>query len=523
MPSLIGVLLLLNQVINMNQSLNSTPQSWAYLPSLPKKEQKQLLRVFWLIALGLVAYELFLVKNTPFVSKLAAVSITTAALWPNYLWCSGRAKGMPIFPFFALTHIWTYALPLVTHHPTVLTYSVESHLFASLTVSGFLILGTSIWFSLVKSAPRTPKYYRTLTNQKGNAFFFLILVAGVFFNVSIYGNWGWLSLIQGGLFTAVRAGILGLNALATFVLSYQLGNKELTKVQSTLFIFLVVAYMVTNSLGYLLVGAASTFVLAVVAFTISRKRVPIILIVIFFLCFSFLHYGKGQMRAKYWGSPEYNLQPWEYPTRYSEWIGYSLEYINKQNKQDDLPSKEEKKASFFERASVLQMLLLAQNKSPDTIPYLYGKTYSILPELLVPRILNPNKIWAQEGTSLLSIHYKLQTREQTLSTTIGWGLLAESYANFGVIGCAGLAIVLGTAYGRATRWSINAPILSVQSLFAVMMMSFAFQSEFSAGVYVAALSQSSTVLTGIALFLMQKQRVPSYNLPLGRITYTNYG
>ncbi|MBD2452889.1 hypothetical protein H6G80_02070 [Nostoc sp. FACHB-87] len=508
----------------MNQSINSTPQSWSYLPSIPKKEQKQLLRVFWLIALGLVSYELFLVKDTPFVSKLAAVFITAAALWPNYLWCSGQAKGMPIFPFFALTHIWTYSLPLVTHHPTVLTYSLESHLFASLTVTGFLIISTSIWFSLIKSPPRTPKYYRTLTNKKGNAFFFLILLAGVFFNISIYGNWGWLSLIQGGLFTALRAGILGLNALATFVLSYQLGNKELTKQQSISFIFLLVAYMVTNSLGFLLVGAASAFLLAVVAFTISRKKVPIIAILIVLICLSFLHYGKGPMRAKYWGTTtSYYLQPWEYPTRYAEWIGYSLEYINKQNKQDDFSTDEEKKASFFERASVMQMLLLSQKKSPEPIPYMYGETYTILPELIVPRILNPNKIRAHEGTSLLNIHYKLQTREQSLTTTIGWGLLAESYANFGLMGCAGLAIILGTVYGKATRWSINAPILSVQSLFAVMMMSFAFQSEFSAGVYVAALSQSSTVLAGIALVLMQKQRVPRYAFPPVTANYPYYG
>lgn len=506
-----GVLPLPDKVIIMNQSINSTPQSWSYLPSLPKKEQKQLLRVFWLIALGLVFYELFLVKDTPFVSKLGAVSVTVAALLPNYFWCSGRAKGMPIFPFFALTHIWTYGLPLVTHHPTVLSYSLENQLFASLTVAGFLIIGTSVWFSFVKSAPRTPKYYRSLGNRKGNKFFFFILIVGIFFNVSFYGNWDWVSLINGGLFTAIRAAILGLNALATFVLAYQLGNKELNKLQSILFILLLSAYMITNSLGYLLVGASSSFLLAVIAFTISSKKVPIIPIIIVLVCVSLLHYGKGEMRHKYWGTKEYYVQPWEYPTRYAEWIGYSIDYVSRQNQDENLSNQTEEKESFFERASVIQMLLLAQTKSPEPIPYMYGETYAIIPELLVPRIFNQNKIRSHEGTALLNIHYKRQTREQTLTTTIGWGLLAESYANFGLMGCGGLAIILGTAYGKATRWSINAPILSVQSLFSVLMMSFAFQSEFSAGVYVAALYQSSTVLTFIAFFLMKKQRVSSYS------------
>ncbi len=487
----------------MNQLLPTSNQP-AFLPNLAHLQRRQLLKVFWLVALGLFIYELFWAETSSLVTNFGSILITAAALLPSYLWCSGKALGMPIFPLFALTYIWTYALPLVTKHPKVITYSSESHLFASVTVAGFLVLGTIIWFKFVKSPPPLPKSYRALNSQKGDVFFLFVLGISVLFNVANTGGWLFV-FVYGGLFTAVRAAILGLTVLATFVLAYKLGTQELSKPKSQLFLILLIAYMVTNAVSLLLVGAASTFVVATVAFILGRQKIPILPIVIALVCLSFLHYGKAEMRSKYWfqAQPAY-VQVWQYPNWFAEWAGYTWDYFNK---QDDL-SISSKKQSFLERSSVIHLFLLAQDKSPESIPYLHGKTYTILPQLLVPRILNPNKIRSHEGTYLLNIHYGLQTREATYTTTIGWGLLAESYANFGLLGCAGLAIVLGTAYGKVTRWSINAPILSVQSLFAVLFLAYAFQTEWSAGVYVAALAQSSVVIGGIVVFLMQTYWMP---------------
>ena len=136
---------------------------------------------------------------------------------------------------------------------------------------------------------------------------------------------------------------------------------------------------------------------------------------------------------------------------------------------------------------------------------MYGETYAILPQVIVPRIFNSSKIRTTEGTHMISVHYKLQTYEQTLTTSISWGLLPEAYANFGLAGCAGLAIVLGWGYGKVCRWSINAPILSAQSLFSILMITFALQTEWTASVYVAALYQSSIVVGGIVICFTKKR------------------
>jgi len=490
----------------MFSNLEHAPQQLAFLPPLLQNNQRQLLKAFWLIALGLFLFELFWSATSSLVTNLSAILITAAALLPSYLWCSGRALGMPIFPFFALTFIWTYALPLVSNHPKVATYSSASHFFASCTVAGFLGLGTLIWFQFVKSTPLPPKSYRALSSHKGVVFFLWVMVAGVLFNMCFVGGWFFL---DGGAFSIVRGAILGLTALATFVLAYQLGTQELSKTQASLFLFLLVAYMITNTIGLLIIGAASTFLVATIAFIIGRQKIPILTILIVLVCLSVLHYGEGEMRAKYWFSGQTTfVQPWEYPAWYTEWTGYSFKFLDEQN---NLPKSQER-VSLFQRSSVIHLLLLAQDKSPDTLPFLYGQTYAILPQLLVPRIFNSNKIRSHEGTYLLNIHYGLQSRQDTFTTTIGWGLLAESYANFGLLGCGGLAIVLGVAYGQSTRWSLNTPILSAPSLFAVLMMTFAFQTEWTAGVYVAALFQSSMVLGGIVVFLMKSYWMQ--NLPI---------
>ncbi|WP_017314705.1 hypothetical protein [Mastigocladopsis repens] len=493
----------------MTEFLETTSQQLVLLSTRPQQNRRQLLRAFWLVALGLFVFELFWTETSSLVTNFGAILITAASLLPSYLWCLGRAQGMPIFPFFSLTFIWTYALPLVSNHPQVVTYSSASHLFASCTTAGFLGLGTFIWFQFVKSAPLLPKSYRALSSHKGKVFFLWVLAAGVLFNMYFVGGWFFL---DGGVFAIVRGAILGLNALAAFVLAYLLGTQELSQGQARLFLFLLVANMITNAVGLLLVGTASTFLVATVAFIIGRRKIPVLPILIVLVCLSLLHAGKAEMRAKYWFSGQYTfVQPWEYPTWYAEWAGYSLNYLNQD--PESLPDSQ-RKQSFLERSSVIHLLLLAQDKSPDTTSFLHGETYAILPQILVPRILNPNKIRSHEGTYLLNIHYGLQTREATFTTTIGWGLLAESYANFGLLGCAGLAIVLGVTYGQSTRWSLNMPILSARSLFAVLMMTFAFQTEWTAGVYVAALFQSSVVLGGIVVFLMKFQSLVRMNTEL---------
>ena len=479
----------------MTQVLEAFPVQWS------RQRQDQLLGVFWCGAVVLLLYEIYGVESVSILSRASAILITIAALIPFYLWSSGRALGMPVFPMFALTFIWTYAFPLISNHPVVITYAPQSHLFAAVTVAGTILLGTWVWYRFVSTIPEQPPYFRALGVRKGDQFFLIALASSVVFNICNAA--GWLT-ITGPVFAIIRNSTLGLTAISTFVLCYRLGTRSLSQRQSNLLIGLILCFVMTDALSFLLIGTASIAMIGVAAYTIGRKRVPLIVIAICFALLTFLNYGKSDIRGKYWFSDvQPNVVPWEYPALYSEWIDFSWKFVQKREHKET-----EEDRSFAQRASVIQMLLLAQDLSPQKLPYLNGATYAIIPQILVPRIFVENRIRSQEGTHMLSVHYELQTEEATQTTSISWGLLAEAYGNFGLFGCAGLAVVMGAFYGKATQFSITAPLLSLRSLFTILLVTFAFQTEWTAGTYLAALAQSSYLLVGIAIVFMENYRVP---------------
>lgn len=472
---------------------------YAVFPYLRQRSSKQLLVAFWLLMIGLLGYIFGFAPTSDFSLNLVSGLITVCALSPSYFWCSGRAQGMPIFPLFSLSFIWTYALPLVTPNPGVEAYAVSERIYAGCTAAGFLALSTFVWFQFVKSAPPMPPVYRALDNRRGTQFFLNCLGGSVLFNIAMAGRWFSTDFSS---FSILRNVVIALTALSAFVLAYRFGNEELSKRQSTLLIVFLVGFGISSAVNLLLISTATTSLGAIAAYVIGRKRIPIVTILVLVVCLSFLHAGKDNMRAQYWSEDQtFQLQVWDYPAFYMEWSGYASKSFFK---SEDSLEPEEDEQSFLERSSIIQMLLLTQTNSPERIPFMNGNTYAILPQLIVPRILNPQKLRSHEGTYRLNVHYGRQTYEEALRSTIAWGLLAEAYANFGLLGCVGLAVVLGGLYGYAARWSINAPILSIQSLFAVLMLTFALQSEWTAGVYVASFFQYCVVLMGIAVVLMRR-------------------
>lgn len=480
----------------MTSQLEITPETLIDQSAILRQEQRQLLKPFWLAVTVLFLVEAYTLKSSSVLSIIGAILIACAALFPFYLWCSGKALGMPIFPIFALTYLWTHALPLVSTHPRIIIHSPNQRLSTSFTVVSFLLLSTFVWFQFVKLPPAILKSYRVLDSQSSDPFFLVVIISSIIFNICSAA--GLLSL-DGGTFAVVRSVISGLSILAVFVLFYRFGARKLTQLKSIVLLILLIFSIIESMSSLLLVNALSIFFLAAIAFVVGRKKIPWLPIILVLVCISFLQAGKNEMRMKYWAAKEIHLvQPQEYPTLYKEWIGYSFKHFDSK-----APQQASKQPSLVGRASLIQMLLLAQVLTPKYLPYLSGKTYKIIPQLLVPRILNKNKIRSHEGTYVLNIYYRLQNHDSTLHTTIGWGLLSEAYANFGFLGCAGLSIILGATYGQVSRWSLNTPLLSSRSLLSVLMLSFAFQAEWTAGVYVAALFQSVVVL-GIITFGFMK-------------------
>lgn len=446
----------------------------------------------------LILGSILIIQSNSFETIAGAYLIAVAALLPAFLWVSGKAKGLPIFPIYALTHLWTYAIPLVIDNPQVTQYSPQMHLTASLIVTSFLLLGTGAWYQFVKTAPSSPASLRIMDGKKAEPYLLAGFAASVIFSITFTSGW---TDIDAGLFALIRGVILSITDLATFILAYRWGTQEMAKKRVGFFLVLLGLYILANAATLLLINALSELLLVAIAYSLGRRKIPVLPLVILMLIVIPLHYGKAEMRNKYWRDEGgTTVKPWDYPSLFVEWAGYSWEHLTSESGDVDSDPQ-----SIAQRAGLINLLLMAQDATSKDVPFLNGETYTIIPQLLIPRVLYPDKPASHEGTYLLNIHFGLQTREDTRTTTIGWGLLNEAYANFGILGVGGLAIVLGCLYGAVARWSMNCPVLSARYLFAILLISVAYQTEFSASVFVTALFQSTVPLLAIVFLLMKRQ------------------
>lgn len=454
---------------------------------------------FWGGMAALLSSNLDTLRSVPPSTAIGALLIGVACMFPVYLWCAGQVQGLPVFPFFSLTYLWTFCLPLLSENPNVLFYSPEAHLKAALTTVLFLVSGTVVWMQLVRT-PRTIKTpFRALNTDTADNIFIAVVAAGALLNMYVFGGW---SGIPPKLFTIVRGIILGLSFLGIFVLAYRAGQNSMPRQKQYIFFVALVANIFTSAVGLVLKTSLTLFLLSVMAYVIGGKKLPIVGLLMGIFLLLPLHHGKHEMRHKYWEESANNtVQPWEYPAWFSEWQGYAEE---NQNHVPERWEKVEEKESFIERSSVIHMLMMAQERIPAPYPYLQGETYAIVPGLMVPRILNPNKLRTHEGTHMLNVHVRRQTYEQTLKTTIAWGLLPEAYANFGYFGCILVGGVLGAFYGFVTIAAIGTPPFSARMMFCVLILSLALAStEWTAGVFAATLFQSSVPIVGMKYVFMK--------------------
>ncbi|MFN5863892.1 MAG: hypothetical protein ACK451_18340, partial [Pseudanabaena sp.] len=88
--------------------------------------QRQLLPFFWFLLGAYAVYAITKVYSSQVIFAediFGAFTISVASLLSVYLWCSGKAFGIPIFPLFSVTYVWTCAIPLLSANPSVFSYS----------------------------------------------------------------------------------------------------------------------------------------------------------------------------------------------------------------------------------------------------------------------------------------------------------------------------------------------------------------------------------------------------------------
>ncbi len=457
--------------------------------------------LFWfaLLAVGAVALPGL---HEPELSDLGGFFLlVVTAMLPAFLWCHRFVGGIPIFPLFTASTVWTFALPLISQHPLIRDYPPHERLLAALTVAATSVCGTVPWYFLARRLPSRRGAYFGFHPAFGEPLFFAILLGATLFNLA---QGRLVQTLDPGVVSIFRAMVIALSNLAIFVLAYRLGRRDLPRARRVICLALVGLVALSTLPSALMVGALSYAVMALIGATLGAGRVPWISLGLITAAAFFLQGGKEALRDKYWyGADAQPISITESPAFVIDWLRFSWLHLS-----DDSPGAqvvpEIAPESLAERASLLQLFLRIQQMSPAEVPYLHGATYRIIPRLLVPRLFNAEKERAHLGTYLLALHYRVQTEEDTLTTTIGFGLINEAMANFGYAGCVGLGALLGVFYGAVARWSAGYPLLSARVFFAVLVLSVSFQDEFTAGIYVSTLFQGTCTLLLLSLGTMTR-------------------
>ena len=227
----------------------------------------------------------------------------------------------------------------------------------------------------------------------------------------------------------IRAISLGIGMVTVFAESWRWGNGQTSPI-GILFLCLMVGIQVISSFATLfLVGGISLLALALIGYVSGARKLPLLATALLFAIAALLHNGKSTMRAKYWEGEQrwVSRELQDMPSFMTEWIEAGLN-----------PSREDEEKAMakklLERSSLFHILCLVVDNSPDPLPFLGGQTYAYIPGQFVPRFFWPEKPHAHIATDVLCIYYGLQNEETVRSATIGFGMICEAYANFGMLG-----------------------------------------------------------------------------------------
>jgi hypothetical protein len=480
---------------------------------------RQTASLLCLVAVGLLA-------ASPFaVDPIAYMCVTIPVLLAPFLWVSSGAFGIPVLPVIsALSYVY-YALPLLAGG-TLVTYRPEDLVWAALSVGLFLtaaalaawpFMGDGRGRNKPPAAARAPGRAqlirtRSLNNLAGNdelyRLIFIGLVAGnLYYLLLLSGTAGYL----GSFIGVVRSVAVTLGSLACYLTGFARGSGLLTgqRWAAALAGFLLLTLLSMS--GLFLVTGAVNIAAAVLGYVLAAKRIPWITLGLAFAILSILNAGKVNIRSEYWARDSQslrNISVLQVPGMLLDWFAAGI--------SAPVSRRSDQNPSLLERTSLLHMVLAVQEATPRIIPYLEGGTYALLPSMLVPRFLEPDKMESQAGLNLLSVRYGRQRAEDTAKTTLGWGIVAEAYANYGNPAVIAVGVIFGALCGFLMRLSATAAPLSLAMLMAIASTLALCNLELDVSSLAVSTLQTSGGILLFAVLPRVVKRRPAPAMPLSR-------
>jgi hypothetical protein len=426
---------------------------------------------------------------------------------------SSSAIGLPLLPLLVVQNLVIYAVPIVTAHESIVAYPPDFLFAAGTEVLIFdvaLIVAWKLGMQLLTPS-RSPGYALHEFNRSGMRGWarlgfgmficttLVLLVQGSSMFYPVFAS------LPAGFDSVLNALLSVLSACGFFLVSMLIGGGQASLLGRAVFWVFLVANVMLSSSDFILSTSAGSLITVAIGFFWSNGRIPWRYLLVVLAALSFLNTGKTTMRARYWGdenAPGSSLTLSQLPAVYEEWAKVSFAAMTQSGPDTAWSEGEEKDPkkkvqTLLDRIDNMQNLLFVIDAiKTEHVSPLHGKTYTLIPPLLVPRFLWPDKPRSHEGQVLLNVHFGRQDLASTFVTYIAWGLLPEAYGNFGpVMGALLLGAVLGGFFAWVEKMTARKLMLSLEGFLSLsLIMNLMNSFEMVASVLVTSTFQSFVII-----------------------------
>jgi hypothetical protein len=426
----------------------------------------------------------------------AGLAILALGVLPMLRWLQRHDEAYPLAELMQFTLVPFYALPLLTAHEEVARYPESILLQAAgvvLLFQVFCLLG-ALFIDRSHHVGRQAAWWTDDIVSENSLRFsgYTLTVTTLWL---IFANF--TKLIPAELTGTLRAVFFGIGTISAFVQARMWGAGQLNPSHKAMFAANMALQFILTNLSLVLVTSMILFLLVLVGYFSSARRVPLALCAAAIAVFAVLHAGKHQMRDKYWGEYGQDVAVMQVPAYYSEWISYGLAGTLHPGENDEPSAKH---SSLLERASLFQLVCYALDTVPDRTPYLMGDTYSYVFPQVIPRFLWPDKPSPNDSVKILSIRLGVLSADQAETTSIGYGLITEAYANYGPYGPAVLGLLIGCALRKVARSTAFCGTLSGGGIFRILVLAWCLNAETTMAVWLSSFYQACIAIFFPLLF-----------------------
>ncbi|MBA4137486.1 MAG: hypothetical protein C0518_09245 [Opitutus sp.] len=418
---------------------------------------------------------------------IANLTMLALGIIPLLRWLQRNDATYPIMEFLLLTTVPFYAIPALTNHEALVNYPEEIILRSALVVIAFQL--SCIGGSIVAAQSYRPRaqsgesWWRTaiMPDEKMGFTAYTALVATAWVAIATF-----TSVVPPAWIGTLRAIFFGIGIISVFVQARLWGAGQLSNGMKTLFVFNIALQVGLTFVSLLLINGMSLLLTAGIGYFSVARRVPWLPVVLILPVLAILHNGKSQMRLLYWEGKQASPSLAQLPAYFTQWIELGL------SRGEEIEEKNSQALTYglMRRASLFQIVCVAVDTMPDRTPFLHGETYSILLPQIAPRFLWPNKPSPHLSVKILSVQLGVLSMEEAESTSVGFGMLTEAYANFGMLNVALLGAIFGWLFRRLALVTEHSATLSPAGLFRILCLVWCLSAETTLAVWFSSLYQA---------------------------------